>query len=163
MDIIEQALSFESKKHDTTENLGSEFLKQLLLALTIPSFCSKYIFTKQESKKYDEAESKRYVQWCDEYIDCCVFNSKEIYALRCSLLHHGDDDLENQRILKECEDNLYDLIIPFIKKTSSEVNENRTTCKSGCSNAIILNLLYAYRKFKSEFPDFKYPLICVND
>ncbi|MFR1807612.1 MAG: hypothetical protein ACLSWV_01545 [Pygmaiobacter massiliensis] len=162
-DVIEVELDLY--KHGRIINDEDKcLLSKLALAFTIPSFCSKYIYDHDPDKNYGRYERERYTRWCDDYLEFTPLSSKECYAARCSLLHHGDDDLETQPVLAgETIANKYILSIPY---SSDELYLVKTADneyqKSFCSNSLITNLTQAYRKFKEEYPDFVYPLQRIN-
>lgn len=158
MDIIEAELNLcYSGTINDSENVSNKcYLSKLALALTIPSFCSKFIDGNDRSP-----ERERYVKWCDKYLKFPVLTSKECYAARCSLLHNGDDDLETQPVLDgEVKADEYKLSIPYSGDTLYLVKtgDTKNNEKSFCSNALINSLVFAYQQFKREYPDFVYPL-----
>lgn len=163
MDILEAELKFDERATSLDDQRISHqcFLAKLTLALTIPSFCSKFIYVNDKSKNYGEFESDRYPQWCDEYLEFPLLSSKECYAARCSLLHCGDDNLKSQKVLRnEFRANEYVLSIPYsneelgLMKIGNYDSDERTFC----SNGLVVSLVQAYEKFKKEYPDFVYPL-----
>ncbi|WP_461811989.1 hypothetical protein [Faecalimonas sp.] len=89
------------------------FLSALALALTIPSVCSFHQYGK-------ENESIRYPKWYNEYVVGYekILDGKECYALRCALLHNGDDRLTKQSVLKKNREiylkNKYHLFVPYV-------------------------------------------------
>jgi len=76
----------------------------LSLALTLPSICSAIEYPTISN------ESDRYPKWCDNFMDfndakpdIAGFEAAELngvicYALRCSFLHCGNDDILQQKI-----------------------------------------------------------------
>lgn len=158
-DILEREVEIP---YPLPENSQENYLAKLTLALTIPAVCSRYILRNDNnSKNYPEHETNRYPKWCEEYLDFQPLTSKEVYAVRCSLLHHGDDDVETQKVLRtETRANHYNLIIPYSDgiMNSNESGLESDNVKSFCATGLIPCLLTAYRKFKEEYPDFKYPL-----
>ena len=124
------------------------FLGALVLALTLPSVCS-----------YHEYKDNRVVHEFTSILD-----GRECYALRCALLHNGNDLLLNQKILnKDLEkygDNEYHLHIPYSGYDyvlNYTVGENKIE-RPFCAAALILQILKGYEEFKKDYPDFKYPL-----
>ncbi len=163
MDILEAELRFDERATNINDKKISHqcFLAKLTLALTIPSICSKFIYENGNIKNYSIHESSRYPQWYDEYLEYPMFTSKECYAARCSLLHHGEDDLETQKILNgQPKASKYILSIPYsdeelgLMKIANDDNNEKTFC----SNGLVLSLIRAYEKFKNEYPNFKHPL-----
>lgn len=74
----------------------------LYIALTLPDIC-----TKLENPSSKES-GKRYRDWFDKYLkqtyksefhgpDFYFLTSGDIWALRCSLLHEGTDEISNQK------------------------------------------------------------------
>lgn len=134
------------------------YLSKLMLALTIPSFCSKYIHENHSDKAYPKKERERYPKWCDEYLDFPKLKATECYAARCSLSHHGDDDLETQSVLDGTTER-YTLSIPYMGNDVNLVNMAQSDDpRSFCSNGLINCMVIAYEKFREEYPDFVYPL-----
>lgn len=92
------------------------FLGALVLALTLPSVCSYHEY---KDKRVVPEERKRYPNWYNRYVHefTSILDGRECYALRCALLHNGNDLLLNQKILnKDLEkygDNEYHLHIPY--------------------------------------------------
>lgn len=163
IDIIEEELKLDVQHSENDEISTRGYLAKLTLALTIPSFCSSYIKKNDSEKGYGSRERERYPRWCNEYLDFPQLTSNECYAARCALSHCGDDLLEEQSILKygdEVVANKYSLSIPYAGTTLNMVKElsDNVDEKSFCSNALIVSLLKAYKKFKEDYPDFVYPL-----
>lgn len=78
----------------------------LFTCLVMPDICGKIEFPYLSS-------SKRFVQWFNKYllekytsrvgakrIEHIFLSGEDCYALRCSLLHEGKDDITDQRIRK---------------------------------------------------------------
>ena len=80
------------------------FEAALALALTLPDICGQVELPKEKSV------INRYTYWIDNHVDKTVFSSQvfdrsfhclsstDIYKLRCSFLHSGDDDIDNSQI-----------------------------------------------------------------
>ena len=145
MDIIEQEIE-KAKESEA-------FLAELALALTIPSVCSRFLFSTKKT------ESVRYPEWYNKYVEFPGLDGNECYALRCALLHNGDDELEKQSILKNdatYQENRYKLHIPY----SGDIFgfEREDNFKEFCVAGLAVCILDGYRAFKGEYPSFKYPL-----
>lgn len=139
------------------------FLGALVLALTLPSVCSYHEY---KDKRVVPEERKRYPNWYNRYVYefTSILDGRECYALRCALLHNGNDLLLNQKILnKDLEkygDNEYHLHIPYSGDDyvlNYTVGENKIE-RPFCAAALILQILKGYEEFKKDYPDFKYPL-----
>ena len=78
------------------------FLGALVLALTLPSVCSYHEY---KDKRVVPEERKRYPNWYNRYVHefTSILDGRECYALRCALLHNGNDLLLNQKILNNME------------------------------------------------------------
>ena len=75
----------------------------LALALTLPDICGQVELPNGKA-------GERYRNWIDNYVDADVLydksfgsdfiplSSNDIYKLRCSFLHSGDDDIDNAQI-----------------------------------------------------------------
>lgn len=128
------------------------FLAGLTLALTIPSVCCQVEFSEMSS------EYKRYSAWCKKYITDKIITPEEYYALRCAVLHNGNDKLKEQFILKKIgESKDYHIHIPYarhVKYNGDEENE-KTFCVAG----VIQSIKQAYNKFKEKYPNFTYTLL----
>ena len=137
------------------------FLAELVLALTIPSFCSRYGLSVDEL--HQQKESLRYPAWYDHYVypDYQFLTGQECYAVRCALLHNGDVDLYNQHIMRnEFQVNKYRLMIPEYGDNfcirygdDSQLQE-----KPFCAAGLAISILDGYQKFKMDNPNFIYPL-----
>lgn len=138
------------------------FLAALTLALTIPSVCCTH---KSWGGSKIKKENERYCKWCEEYIDEININNtsekhkltaKEYYALRCALLHNGDDNLKSQPVLRNISDTEnYSLHVPYTEMKIDHIEEEG---KRFCAAPIIVLLTEAYKKFKKEYSNFIYPL-----
>ncbi|MFJ4026010.1 hypothetical protein ACIPWF_00860 [Paenarthrobacter sp. NPDC089989] len=73
----------------------------LSLALTLPDICGRLESPELRSQR-------RYVQWCKTYLEPkytapgssgarLFLSGKDCYALRCAVLHEGQDDIVDQR------------------------------------------------------------------
>lgn len=156
LDIVLAELKLDG---DGTQLDTKCYLSKLMLALTIPSFCSKHIYENDRDKGYTRKESERYPKWCEDYLEYPALTPKECYAVRCSLSHHGDDDLETQSILEGTSEQ-YTLSIPYFYEDVDLVNSPQSgTTKNFCSNGLIRCMVNAYEKFKEDYPDFIYPLL----
>lgn len=89
-------------------NKNNSPLAALALALTLPDICSQA----EHGKKY--GTRKDYVDWCNKWMPVkekwCI-NGNEYYALRCAILHNGNDDVYEQNILKDETDLLFQLSV----------------------------------------------------
>ncbi|MBN2771358.1 MAG: hypothetical protein JXR90_11740 [Spirochaetes bacterium] len=75
-----------------TALMNNNFTAALMIALAIPDICGKL-----EEKKIS---SSRYIEWIDKYMDskyCGMLSGNDCYALRCSILHEGSDDISTQK------------------------------------------------------------------
>lgn len=77
----------------------------LFIALSLPDICGKL-------EHPDRTSSSRYVAWFDKYIrekyiggpnNDIFLTGSDCYALRCSLLHEGRDDISEQKIQETLE------------------------------------------------------------
>ncbi|MDM1033838.1 hypothetical protein HXZ91_05005 [Myroides odoratimimus] len=106
----------------------------LFFLVTIPDICSKLEFPKQRSTKL------RYSDWIENYLYkvdpdyekhiCGV----DFYALRCSLLHEGNSDIEGQTAARRIEH------IRFLKNTSHLATIKDSYSKSDLDGKHILVL-----------------------
>lgn len=77
----------------------------LFVSLTIPDICGKYSYPNTNSS------AKRYAQWFDKYVSdyyttrtkipkgialTTFLNGNDCYALRCSMLHEGSNEITHQ-------------------------------------------------------------------
>jgi len=76
----------------------------LFIALTLPDICGKIEFPNMSSSE------KRYIKWFDTYMSdkytpqgAVFLSGNDCYALRCSLLHEGKDDITGQLARKILE------------------------------------------------------------
>jgi len=76
---------------------AKNFYGALFIALTLPDICGKIEFPKMPS-------SKRYIKWFDKYMSdkyssegTIFLSGEDCYALRCSFLHEGKDDITEQK------------------------------------------------------------------
>lgn len=71
------------------------FYAALSLALTLPDICSSLC-------NGSKTNGKKYSEWLTEYFipihDYEVISANDIYALRCSFLHNGQDEISSQRM-----------------------------------------------------------------
>lgn len=128
------------------------FLSALTLAVTIPGVCSKV--------EYPEilGESRRYCKWCREYISNSILTPEEFYALRCSVLHNGNDELKEQIVLQEIgESKDYYINIPYVRRMKYKGDAENE--KRFCAAVVIQSIKQGYFKFKEKHPDFKYALV----
>lgn len=75
----------------------------LALSLALPDICGSIEHPTEQSSK------KRYVEWYDQYVapkfqevfpegvGNLLLNGSDCYALRCSFLHNGSEDITSQR------------------------------------------------------------------
>ena len=83
------------------------FFAALSTALTLPDICGKAEYPNESSSK------KRYIDWYDKEIgrfeknpcqttdeEMPYLSGKVIYSLRCSLLHEGNPNVDNERLTK---------------------------------------------------------------
>ena len=136
------------------------YLAGLSLALTIPSVCSHFTSP-------NEQERTRYPKWCEQYLPdfMDILDGKECYALRCDLLHNGDDTLTQQPVLSHAGNpsycsNHYHLHVPYSEHVFYLTVEDETdhVTKPFCAAAVIVNMLEGYRRFKEDHPFFVYPM-----
>lgn len=137
------------------------FFAELALALTIPSVCSRYGLTEEELRV--QKESIRYPKWYDEYVypQYNFLTGKECYAVRCAILHNGDIDLYKQSIMRhENQQNNYRLMIPDYGSNFClhYEEDSQWQDKPFCAAGLAMQILDGYEKFKSQYPEFKYPL-----
>ena len=78
----------------------------LALALTLPDICGQVEYPNETQV------GERYRNWIDNYVDDSAFDvnfyprvfggmtSARIYKLRCSFLHSGNDDLQNESVVE---------------------------------------------------------------
>lgn len=82
------------------------FMVALTTALTLPDICGKVAFP-------NEKNWKRYISWYDNEItsiknsgrniqndDMPTLDGSVVYSLRCSLLHEGNPNIDNQQLAK---------------------------------------------------------------
>lgn len=66
----------------------------ITVALIIPDICGKF----EDSKK---SSSKRYPEWFEKHLSQKYkgyLSGNDCYALRCSFLHEGSDEITHQRV-----------------------------------------------------------------
>jgi hypothetical protein len=75
-----------------TSLAGGNWLGAIVLALTLPDICGKLEGTNKSS-------SARYCEWFEKYLTQYkgYLSGSDCYALRCSFLHEGSDNIETQR------------------------------------------------------------------
>ena len=132
------------------------------LALMIPDVCAAF-------DKKGESYGKDYIKWCNDWITWPEIAGEVVYALRCSLFHSLDGDLDKQVKYKEFLEKQKDEIEHFYRfffphedteepviyqKTSDNKIQN-TTCISLLTNGIV----QAYKNFAKANPDFSHEYI----
>lgn len=68
-------------------------LSAMALALTIPDMCVG-----------DKSNRNDYIAWYNKYVNkgnAYFITGEECYALRCSFLHQGNADIDNQAVMKD--------------------------------------------------------------
>ena len=103
---------------DIRKSLNSgAYQSALALTLTLPNICRQVEYGNTKSG------TDGYPYWIDTYVDfseCYIgfgteeaeLNGKICYALRCSFLHCGNDDISSQKVAKNCTINNFELRKP---------------------------------------------------
>ena len=148
------------------------YFAALSLALTLPDICAKAKYPNEKSNK------KRYVDWYEEYLgqyeksprmqdekeDMPYPSGEVIYSLRCSVLHQGTPNVEENK----CNITKFELIVekkkPFdiyacgvrtLSDNDRELSINvRTLCWKICTVA-----KHYYEENKQLFHFFNYHLL----
>ncbi len=109
MDVKEMKHLIESIRSSLrTEN----WYAALFIALTLPDICAKMQYTSETSSK------KRYVNWFNSYLsgiygrnppgkNNSFLSGEDCYALRCSLLHEGTDEISHQKSRQVLDDFIF--------------------------------------------------------
>ncbi|MGM0654058.1 MAG: hypothetical protein ACQETR_01855 [Thermodesulfobacteriota bacterium] len=98
----------------------------LIIALILPDICGKIEFPTKST-------NKRYPEWFDKYViqnyelgNCyqkggtIFLTGKDCYALRCSLLHEGHQDLRNQKANETLQK--IHFVVPESEKNRHKIN-----------------------------------------
>lgn len=138
------------------------FLAALVLALAIPDICSSY-----ERKKLNNVDFY-YSQWCNKWFDNDFeIDGKIIYALRCSMMHKLNCNIEEVPIYRKYKreqkpDSLGQIYRFFIPGTDTPngityIREGeRNITYEICISRLIYQIISSYEKFQKAYSDFKY-------
>ena len=105
-------------------------------ALTLPDICGKAEYPNERNSK------KRYILWYDEYIgkyEKCPdsienmpwLSGEVIYNLRCSMLHEGNPNMNNESLKNELPINRFSLVVEKNKEFCSSVDTGSVTSIGG--------------------------------
>lgn len=134
------------------------YFAALCLALTLPDICAKAKYPNEKSNK------KRYVDWYEEYLgqyeksprlqdekeDMPYPSGEVIYSLRCSMLHQGTPNVEENK----CNITKFELIVEKKKPFDIYACGVRTLCWKICTVA-----KHYYEENKELFNFFNYHLL----
>lgn len=108
-------------------------------ALTLPDICGKAEYPSETSTK------KRYIQWYDSMVgqyeknphnvDMPYLSGEIIYTLRCSLLHEGNPNIQNDKLRNDQPIDCFELVIEsenryqIYSDSSSIIEQNGNTLR----------------------------------
>lgn len=121
------------------------YFAALSTALTLPDICGKAEYP------YETSSKKRYVDWYDNEIgkyeknpfqtteeEMPYLSGNIIYSLRCSLLHEGNPNIDNERLIKRHESLPIDHFVLQI--------ENKNDCEIYSDESGISDLFGQHRR-----------------
>lgn len=154
----------------------------LTSALILPDICAKAIYP--ELKKQNKV---RYIKWYEEYIgqyEHSLFpnanshypSGELIYSLRCSLLHEGNPNIENNKFGIEYFELIYNKVqgthmtsyssesqlVEDENSTEKEINKKISVNVRDICNKICLLAKACYEENKDKFNFFNYNLVNID-
>lgn len=151
------------------------YLVALSSALTLPDICG------QAARPAEKSSRKRYILWYDEEIgkyekypedkdDMPYLSGEIIYSLRCSLLHEGNPNVNNDSLRTNCPIDHFSLIIEKAKQfdiygdssaiidfENNPIREYRMNVRRICM--ILCNVAESYYKDNRDKFRFNYEII----
>lgn len=138
------------------------YFSALILSLAIPDVCLSY-----EKNKANDV--KDYPAWCKKWFGSDFdVSGNVVYALRCSMMHSLNNNVEKQPAYKRYKDEKvridsrkeeFRFFIPGsdLQNRIQYFQENSQSVKHElCISRLIYQIIDAYEKFQAAYPDFSY-------